>query len=482
MPASIFSFKHLLEMEEDHIPCSMAPNTDITKLLDRFKQMELERDKLLHDLTERVKELQCLYKLGSVIERHEDLELEDVFKDFINHIPPAWQYPEITCARILFQGQEYKTPNFRITTWKQTATIVAGGDTVGTVEVYYLEARPVAGEGPFLKEERTLLDYIAERLGRVIERAWAQEALQVTNEEREIYEKVAKQSLKFTPSIHPLTALKPTPEIHPGQVEKNDLLHDLTERVKELQCLYKLETVIGKHDDLDEILREFVNQLPPAYQHPESTCARIQINDQEYKTLNFQETEWMQAAPIVAGGDAVGGIEIYYLDEENDWPFLKEEQTMLDNVASRLGLLVERTWAQEALQVTSEEREELESIINQGPAVVFLWRNTSGWPIDFVSGNAQQIGLDPKIFYTARTPFMELIHPDDRENVLATVSGHDWEKQAVLVQEYRIITSGGEPCWVEDRRWVRRNELGTVSHFQGILTNITDRKRECLRN
>ncbi len=171
----------------------MAPSTDVAKVLDRLKQMEVERDKVLHDLTERVKELQCLYTLGSIIERKEDLE--EVFNSFVEHIPPAWQYPEFACARIRFQEQEYKTPNFRETAWMQSAPIVAGGDTVGAVDVCYLEERPDAGDGPFLKEERTLINYLAERLGRVTERAWAQEALQVTYEERENYEKMAKQRL-----------------------------------------------------------------------------------------------------------------------------------------------------------------------------------------------------------------------------------------------------------------------------------------------
>ncbi len=159
--------------------------------------MEMERDKLQHDLKERVKELQCLYTLGSIIEKQEDLE--DIFKSFVDYIPPAWQYPEISCARILYQDQEYATPNFQESNWKQSAPIIAGGDTVGALEVYYLEKRPDAGEGPFLKEERALIDYLAERLGRAIERAWAQEALEVTNEERENLEKVAKKVLAKQP-------------------------------------------------------------------------------------------------------------------------------------------------------------------------------------------------------------------------------------------------------------------------------------------
>ncbi len=462
----------------------MIPSTDLSKVLDRLKQMEVERDNLLHNLTERVKELQCLYKLGSIIERQEDLD--EIFKSFVDHIPPAWQNPEITCARILFQEQEYKTPNFRETQWKQSAPIIAGGDTVGAVDIYYLEKRPDAGEGPFLKEERTLIDYIAERLGRATERAWAQEALQVTYEERENYEKVAKQCLEgiiFEPSgsLRSLTALSLTPEVRRGKAEKDRLLHDLTERVKELQCLYLLETIIEKNEDLEKILSEFVNQLTSAYQHPEVTCARIQINDQDYKTANFLETEWIQAAPIIAGGDTVGAVEIYYLEEEpteDEGPFLKEERALINGVASRLGLLVERTWAQEALQVTTEEREELEAIINQGPAVVFLWENASGWPVNFVTGNLHQIGLDPNDFYAGRIPFIDLIYPDDHEQVMTTVTGHNWEQQPVLVQEYRIINSGGEACWVEDRRWIRRNDQGKITYYQGILININDRKRE----
>lgn len=463
----------------------MSPSSEITKALDRLKQLGIEREKMLHDLTERVKELQCLYKLGSIIEGQEDLE--DIFRGFIDNIPPAWQYPNITCARITFQEQEYKTPNFQETKWKQSAPIIAGGDTVGTVEVYYLEERSVADEGPFLKEERTLLDHIAERMGRVIERTWAQEALQVTFEERENYEKVAKECLEgiiFEPSgsLRSLTALNITPEVRRTKAEKDRVLHDLTERVKELQCLYSLETIIEKNEDLDEILNEFVNQLPAAYQYPEVTCARIQINDQDYKTANFLETEWVQASPIIAGGDKVGSIQIYYLEEkpsEDEGPFLKEERALINGVASRIGLLVERIWAQEALQVTTDEREELQSIINQGPAVVFLWDIASGWPVHFVTGNTHQLGLDPNDFYAGRVTFMDYIHQEDRERVLATVTGHSWDTQNILVQEYRIVNSSGEICWVEDRRWVRRNENGKITHYQGILVNINDRKRGC---
>ena len=88
-------------------------------------------------------------------------------------LPPAWQYPELACARIVFNDQVYCTPNFQETGWSSLAVIVANGTPVGNVEVYYLDQVPAEYEGPFLKEEGDLINEIARRLGRVAERILA---------------------------------------------------------------------------------------------------------------------------------------------------------------------------------------------------------------------------------------------------------------------------------------------------------------------
>ena len=61
------------------------------------------------------------------------------------------------------------TDNFRETRWKQSADINVHGNNVGSVEVYYLEERPDADEGPFFKEERNLINTVTERVGRIVE-------------------------------------------------------------------------------------------------------------------------------------------------------------------------------------------------------------------------------------------------------------------------------------------------------------------------
>jgi len=125
-------------------------------------------------LRERVKELQCLYSITNLIAHTENLD--GILQGSADAMPNAWFYPDIACARIRFEGRSYQTENFRETDWRQSADFTVRGQPVGVVELYYLEERPTRDEGPFLTDERRLIDAIAERLGRVAERKRAEEA------------------------------------------------------------------------------------------------------------------------------------------------------------------------------------------------------------------------------------------------------------------------------------------------------------------
>jgi two-component system, NarL family, sensor kinase len=122
-----------------------------------------------HDLGERIKELNCLFGL-SRLDEDRDLALDGVLQGLVDILPSAWQYPGDTCARIVFEGREFRTWNFRPTDWRQTAPIAVYGEPAGRIEVHYLEEKPGAFEGPFLIEERRLIDALAQRLGRIAER------------------------------------------------------------------------------------------------------------------------------------------------------------------------------------------------------------------------------------------------------------------------------------------------------------------------
>jgi len=140
-----------------------------------------ERKEIESALRERMKELSCLYGVARSVGRFES-NLDAIIGEVVSIIPPAYEYPDITCARIVLGNQKFESAGFKESRWSQSADIRVLGNNVGTVEVYYLEEKPASFEGPFIKEERDLIDTIAERLGRVIERKKAEASLRESEE------------------------------------------------------------------------------------------------------------------------------------------------------------------------------------------------------------------------------------------------------------------------------------------------------------
>jgi len=133
------------------------------------KRAEKELEKRTNDLNERVKELNCFYGISRLVDKR-GISLEEIIQGTVDLILSSWRHPDIACARIIMGDQEFKTKNFKETDWKQACDIIVHGELSGTVEVYYLEEKPACYEGPFLKEERTLINNIAPQLARITER------------------------------------------------------------------------------------------------------------------------------------------------------------------------------------------------------------------------------------------------------------------------------------------------------------------------
>ena len=129
---------------------------------------DAQRKQAEHALKERLKELQAFYGLSELSER-KDFSLDRLYQELVNTLPGSWQYPEIACARIVAGDSEFRTGNFRASEWVQAAPLSVDGAVIGKIEVAYLERRAEQDEGPFLREERRLLDAIAERVGNIIE-------------------------------------------------------------------------------------------------------------------------------------------------------------------------------------------------------------------------------------------------------------------------------------------------------------------------
>lgn len=125
-------------------------------------------DQTSRALRERVKELSCLYRINRVSEGATGSP-DEVFRRIVELIPPAWQYPEIASARIVLDGKRYETPGFDESHQRQSSAVIVDAKCRGAVDVIYREARPALDEGPFLNDERNLLDAVARQIAVIVE-------------------------------------------------------------------------------------------------------------------------------------------------------------------------------------------------------------------------------------------------------------------------------------------------------------------------
>jgi DNA-binding CsgD family transcriptional regulator len=237
-------------------------------------------------LRERVKELNCLYAIAQLAEAG-DGPIEEILKVVVTIIPPSWQYPEITCARITFLDGTYKSSGFKLTPWQQSAPIHFYGEQVGEVVVCYLEEMAPSFEGPFLQEERALIDAIADRVGDLAMRLNAEQELQETNRQLT----VERQALKETN-----TALKTL--MARIEEEKRDIHRDIRDNVEKvlMPILHELSMTVPKHqrkyvdllrDNLEEITSPFVSQLSDKFHS--LTPTEIQISSMIRSGLRTKE-------------------------------------------------------------------------------------------------------------------------------------------------------------------------------------------------
>ncbi|HEX2867226.1 MAG TPA: PAS domain S-box protein [Ignavibacteriales bacterium] len=149
------------------------------------------------------------------------------------------------------------------------------------------------------------------------------------------------------------------------------------------------------------------------------------------------------------------------------------------SVAGHVGVVLDVTklkQTQEELRRALQELREMENIINKSPAVVFLWKAIEDWPVEFVSDNINQFGYNADDLISGKFKFSQMIHPDDLPRVTTEINNFTLERLSEFIQDYRIITKQGEIRWVDDRTWIRKDESGKVTHYQGIIIDITTRK------
>ncbi len=388
------------EYDEDGNPIrSLGTIQNITQ---RVRADEALR-KHAHDLGERIKELNCLYSVSSLVQ-DEDISPEEMFQGVVDLIPPGWQYPDITCARLKLEEQVFNTENFAETAWIQASDIVLRGDIIGALEVSYLEERPESDEGPFLKDERNLINALAKRVGDTIERKRAREHIQCQLERLSALHSI---DIAITSSLDLRLTLDVILDQVIGQLAVDaaaillvDPLNRLTfaagrgfralDEVRTLRLrlgesfagLSALERRIISISDL----REVESDISPTF--------RNFLAEEEFVAYH--------AVPLIAKGQLLGVLEVFHrasLDSDPEW------MAYLETLAGQAAIAINNAELFDGLQSAKTELEAAYDATLEG------WVSALEMRDEETEGHTQRVtDMTVRLAKTVGAPEEELIH------------------------------------------------------------------------
>ncbi len=269
----------------------------ISTLIACISRFQLE--KLVLYNIEREKELKGINRTTEILKTGK--ALDELLQDVCSALPDTMQYPEFTAARIIFEGKSFISRNFIETNWVLSQAFDTPDKKHGSIEIFYLKQFPDEKEGPFLTEERNLIN----NLSALISGALTRKALET---------------------------------LLAGSVTKdtfNKLKYNNRERLKELKAINQTSLIIEDSKSIEETLQEICNILPRSWQYPKYTAARIKFEGRIYSSCDFHETGWVQRENFVTIDNRKGVIEIFYLKQfphEAEGPFLSEERDLLINI------------------------------------------------------------------------------------------------------------------------------------------------------
>lgn len=120
-------------------------------------------------------------------------------------------------------------------------------------------------------------------------------------------------------------------------------INELSEREKELKCLYKVEEIIHQNLPLEDFFMQIIRRIPSGWQYPGICRVKITFEGKVYKEMYWDETDWTQSADIIIDDNILGKIEVFYTAFRKmfiDSQFLPEEQKLLNTIAGRVSTCI----------------------------------------------------------------------------------------------------------------------------------------------
>lgn len=192
---------------------------------------------------------------------------------------------------------------------------------------------------------------------------------------------------------------------------------------------------------------------------------------QRYRVLTGKgEIRWVEEKTFIQR-DERGNVTNFQGIVKDITSEIKNEKALRNALESQKALM-------EKQKALLERQKALETVINNSPMIVFLWKAERYWPTLYVSENVKNLGYAPEDFISGRVLYGKIIHPEDLLLVELELEENCEEGGKEFNRQYRILTQTGEVRWVDEKTFIQRNENGEVTHFQGIIEDITGKVKK----
>ena len=270
-----------------------------------------------------------------------------------------------------------------------------------------------------------------------------------------------------------------------GRIASMGVLRDITERKRKEEDLAKSRMMLIKAQEIghlgswewnivtNELIwsKEVYNiygldpsEVTPNYDlvlermTPESKNDILKAIDDAFTLRKPFEMEYSLIRPDGTRGDVHTKGEVLF--DLDDHPIIM--YGMVQDIT-------ERKQAENALRLSN-------LVVENSQTILFRWKAQEDWPVEFVSKNVVQFGYSAQDFLSGALPYASFIYPDDLERVLKEVKMHSQSGNDRFQQEYRIMAKDGAVHWIENSMVIERNRDGQITHYQGIIIDVTERK------
>ncbi len=151
--------------------------SDLAHAVLSFRETSMSQHQAQYDLGERMKELSCLYDVLTLTE-DDSRDLDQTLEAVARRLPAAMRYPEIAAGWIECKGRRYGG-----SAAGEQLSVCFGGtpEQPDQLGLSYTSTLPADAGAPFLAEEQSLFEALAQRMTTVMERRRAERELKLAD-------------------------------------------------------------------------------------------------------------------------------------------------------------------------------------------------------------------------------------------------------------------------------------------------------------